>query len=71
MKKPIYPPEQLAIDKPFVLKKLGFSEAEFEAYMSAPVVDHSVYGNSKTLAEEFPVLKIFLPIKYLFIPKWS
>ncbi len=43
LKKPIYPPEQLAIDKPFVLKKLGFSEAEFEAYMSAPVVDHSVF----------------------------
>ena len=34
LKKPIYPPEQLAIDKPFVLKKLGFTEEDFENYMN-------------------------------------
>lgn len=71
LKKPIYPPEQLAVDKPFVLKKLGFTEDGFDAYMNAPVVDHSVFGNSKTLVDEYPILKILLPIKYLFVPRWS
>lgn len=67
LKKPIYPPEQLAIDKPFVLKKLGFSEEDFQAYLSSPAVDHEVYGNTKPLTEDFPVLKLFKPIKRLLM----
>lgn len=71
LKKPIYPPEQLAIDKPFVLKKLGFTEEEFEAYLKAPAVDHAVYGNTRTLTQDFPILEIFRPIKNLLVPeKW-
>jgi N-acetyl sugar amidotransferase len=62
---PIYPPAQLAEDKPFVLKKLGFSEAEFEAYLSAPAVPHSHYGSSRALTEDYPILKLFRPIKNL------
>lgn len=63
--KPIYPPEQLAIDKPFVLKKLGFSETEFDKYLNTPGTDHAIYGTSKTLTEEYPILKVFRPIKNL------
>lgn len=37
---PIYSPQQLVIDKEFVLKKLGFTEAEFEAYLMASPVSH-------------------------------
>jgi N-acetyl sugar amidotransferase len=65
LQKPIYPPEQLAEDKPFVLKKLGFTEAEFDAYLAAPAVPHSHYGSTKALTEEYPILKLFRPIKDL------
>lgn len=65
LQKPIYPLEQLAEDKPFVLKKLGFSESEFEAYLAAPPIPHSHYGRSKPLTEDYPILKIFRPLKNL------
>lgn len=65
LESPIYPPAQLAEDKPFVLKKLGFTEAEFDAYLTAPSVPHSHYGSTKSLTEEYPVLKLFRPIKNL------
>lgn len=63
---PIYSPEQLAIDKPFVLKKLGFTDADFDDYLSQPPVDHAKYGNLKSLGEEFPILRVISPIKNLF-----
>lgn len=66
LKQPIYDPAQLAIDKPFVLKKLGFSEKAFEEYINSPAVDHAVYGNLKSLGDDFPILKVFRPIKNLF-----
>jgi hypothetical protein len=46
LEKPVYPEEQLEIDKTFVLKKLGFSKEEFAAYINAPSVPHDFYGNS-------------------------
>ncbi len=64
---PIYPAAQLEIDKPFVLKKLGFTDANFEEYMNAPVVDHNVFGNTKPLTEDFPLLKILKPFKKLIL----
>jgi N-acetyl sugar amidotransferase len=67
LKKPIYDPEQLAIDKPFVLKKLGFTHEEFCNYLKAPAVEHSIYGSMKPLSEDFPALKLFKPLKKLFI----
>lgn len=67
LKKPIYPPEQLAIDKPFVLKKLGFSEEQFNKYLTTPPAPHSEYGHTVSLTEEYPLLKIFRPIKKLII----
>ncbi|MBK8510784.1 MAG: N-acetyl sugar amidotransferase [Saprospiraceae bacterium] len=41
--KPSYPPGQLEIDKPFVLKKLGFSEESFNRYMERAPVPHEFY----------------------------
>jgi N-acetyl sugar amidotransferase len=67
LKKPIYPPDQLAIDKPFVLKKLGFTEEQFAEYLATPAVDHSEYGSTKALTEDFPILKLFKPIKKLLL----
>ena len=50
--KPIYSPEQLVIDKMFVLKKLGFSENEFENYINSSPLPHEYYksqiGNHKS-----------------------
>lgn len=40
---PAYDPELLQTDKEFVLKKLGFSEEEFEKYMNATIHDHLDY----------------------------
>lgn len=41
--KPICPPELLEKDKRFVLKKLGFTEEEFDYYMEQPPVPHLAY----------------------------
>lgn len=65
LKQPAYSNEQLKIDKPFVLKKLGFSEEWFEEYLKAPAVDHSLYGYTKALSDEYPILKIIKPVKKL------
>ena len=66
LKKPIYSGEQLAIDKPFVLKKLGFTEADFDKYLATTPVDHAKYGNLKSLGDDFPLLKLLRPIKNIF-----
>ncbi|HUQ65149.1 MAG TPA: N-acetyl sugar amidotransferase [Flavitalea sp.] len=67
LEKPIYPPEQLAIDKPFVLKKLGLTEKEFQDYLESEAVDHSYYGSYNRLSEDYPILKLFVPIKRLIL----
>ncbi len=43
LKEPIYNAKMLAEDKEFVLKKFGFSEAEFDALMNAPIKGHAEY----------------------------
>jgi len=67
LQKPIYPSEQLAIDKPFILKKLGFTEKEFQDYLESPTVDHAVYGTYNRMSEDYPLLKLFVPIKKLIL----
>ena len=42
---PAYSKYNLEIDKPFVLKKLSFSEEEFESVMTKKPIDHSFYKN--------------------------
>jgi hypothetical protein len=48
-------------DRAFVMKKLGFSEAEFDAYIRAAPVQHSDYGSEerfyRTLLSVNTVLK--------------
>lgn len=43
LEEPIYNPSQLIIDKEFVLKKLGFTEAAFETYLLAPPASHQQF----------------------------
>lgn len=53
-----YPdPKQEIQDRIFVMKKLGFSEEEFDNYMSAPGVPHEVYGTEKFIYDTFRSLK--------------
>ncbi|EKD26238.1 MAG: ExsB family protein [uncultured bacterium] len=43
LKKPTYDPKKLKEDKEFVLKKLDFSEKDFEIYMNSPIKEHTHY----------------------------
>jgi N-acetyl sugar amidotransferase len=43
--KPAYDGHQQHIDKDFVLKKLNYTEAEFDAYLKAPVVPHNTFDS--------------------------
>lgn len=45
LQEPIYPEKMAQEDRCYVLKKLGFSEEEFELYLSAPEVPHTVFPN--------------------------
>jgi N-acetyl sugar amidotransferase len=49
--KPLYPPNALEQDREYVCKKLGFSAAEFSAYMAAPPVSHYNYPSYAKLAQ--------------------
>jgi N-acetyl sugar amidotransferase len=42
---PVYPPRELAHDRDYVLKKLGFSEADWEAIMADPPKSHLDYAS--------------------------
>jgi N-acetyl sugar amidotransferase len=48
---PIYSDNELMIDKKFVLKKLGFSDLEFDDYMQSKPVPHNYYPNNKKYVE--------------------
>ncbi len=57
-----YDPQQLKIDKEFVLKKFGLSEAEFEGYMAQPVRNHREFDTEGSLFHYYPALKPFKPL---------
>jgi N-acetyl sugar amidotransferase len=64
--KPGYDPVQLREDKEYVLKKLGYSESEFEAYMKGPIRKHSDYPTLKKYWDiYFATIKLFKPLKKL------
>lgn len=46
---PIYDPDELRRDKEFALKKLGFSEAEFDAIMAKAPVRHDHYASDRRI----------------------
>lgn len=62
LKEPPYDPQQLAIDKEFVLKKLGLTEAEFDAYMKAPIRNHREFETEGSLFNYYPALKPLKPL---------
>ncbi len=62
LQKPVYDPNQLAADREFVLKKLGFSEAEFQKYLLSPRVEHTWFDFEKGFFESYPFLN---PMKNL------
>ena len=47
LSKPLYTPEDLRIDRQYVLKKLGFTDNEFDALMSAKPLSHAFYGTDE------------------------
>ena len=53
---PLYRESELKNDKEFVLKKLGFSEQEFNAMMSEQPVPHSQYPNEMVYIN--PILNV-------------
>ena len=59
LKQPIYPAELFATDYEFAIKKLGFTNDEFQAYLQTPPVPHSNYALSISLFDEIPALKPF------------
>lgn len=62
LEQPIYDLEQLKIDKEFVLKKLEFSENQFEGLMRKPRMEHTDFATEKSFYERFPVLIPLKPI---------
>ena len=57
LQEPIYPVEVFKSDYDFVLKKLGFTQAEFEDYMNAPAVPHEAYEMSISIFDEITYLR--------------
>lgn len=61
--KPIYDEQLLKEDYEFVLKKLGFTDAEFREIMDKPPVSHYDFDYEMPIDKRYPVLK---PIKALY-----
>lgn len=61
LKKTLYSPEELNIDKSYVLKKLGFSEEEFNIIMKEKPVPHAAYAIEGSLFHYYPFLKPLQP----------
>ena len=62
MKTPAYDPQQLKIDKEFVLKKLGLSENEFDEYMKQPIRNHREFDTEGSFFNYYPALKPLKPL---------
>ncbi len=63
LEEPIYDPKELKIDKEYVLKKLGFTEAEFDAMMKEKPRRHEDFKTEGPIGDHFPLLK---PIKTIY-----
>lgn len=62
---PNYDRKQLLEDRTFALKKLGFTEAEFDAYLARPRREHAEFGMEKAFFDEYPVLSPLKPLASL------
>ncbi|HVG42251.1 MAG TPA: hypothetical protein VM888_11625, partial [Chitinophagaceae bacterium] len=65
LKEPIYNPDQLKMDKEFVLKKLGFTESEFDNIMKEPRKEHTDYATEKSIYEKYPLMAPLKPMANL------
>ena len=63
LEQPIYPKSIFEQDLPFVIKKLGFNESDFNRYLNSPAVAHSIYELSLSIFDEYKFLK---PLKIFF-----
>ncbi len=64
LQKPVYDPDQLKIDREFVLKKLGISHDEFEELMRLAPRRHEEFETERGLFETYPVLSpLRLPVR--------
>lgn len=52
LEKPPYDPEVMAIDREFVIKKFGITEAEFERIMASPPVPHLDFPSDEQLLQK-------------------
>jgi N-acetyl sugar amidotransferase len=68
MKKPLYDEDQLKLDKDFVLKKLGLTEAEFDAIMKLPVRSHREFETEGSFFNYYPIFKPLRPLWRLIKP---
>lgn len=57
LSKPPYDPNELKIEKDYVLKKLGFSEPEFDSLMQAPPKQHLEYGSNQWMMDLWAKVK--------------
>jgi len=62
LESPMYEKELCKEDKEFVLKKLDFTETEFENYIKAPRKKHFDFKTEQSLYLSFPILKPLKPV---------
>jgi N-acetyl sugar amidotransferase len=62
LSKPLYDPADLQKDKEYVLKKLGFTEAEFDGMMADKPVPHNTFAVEGSLFHYYPLLKLVRPL---------
>jgi N-acetyl sugar amidotransferase len=61
IQQPICDPEQLKVDREFVLKKLGLSEAEFTSLMKQPPRRHQEFPVERGIFETY---RLLMPLKW-------
>ena len=63
---PAYNADQLVEDKAYVMKKLGFTEETFDAYLKAPIKSHEEYPTIQKYWDiYFKAIKVLKPFKKL------
>jgi N-acetyl sugar amidotransferase len=59
---PLYDPDELRNDKEYVIKKLGFTEAEFDGMMASKPVPHAAFEVEGSIFHYYPLLKPLRPL---------
>lgn len=64
--KPIYPEDQLRLDRELVLKKLGLTENQWESIMALPIRPHNDFATELSTYQLYPLLKPLRPFVNMF-----